>query len=203
MSLLIIRSKGESAMRKIIVSTYVTLDGVVEAPHTWTFRSKRDLVEANFVRDVLFEADALLMGRETYEAFAFAWSSRTAIDDEPGSEGFIDRINNLPKYVASTTLKEPLQWNSTLIVGDVAQEVAKLKAQPGKNLLMYGCGPVANLLMQHELVDELHLWVHPIVLGKGARFFTDANAFPPLQLIDTKVFTSGIVVLNYKPSMMK
>ena len=185
--------------RSIIVSTYVTLDGVVEAPHTWPYHSKRDQVEANFVRDVLFEADALLMGRETYESFAPAWSSRTAADDEPGSEGFIDRINSLPKYVASTTLEEPLEWNSTLINGDVTEEVAKLKAQPGKNILMYGCGPVANLLMQYGLVDELHLWVYPIVLGSGARFFTDASKFPSLKLIDTKVFSSGIVVLIYKP----
>jgi dihydrofolate reductase len=190
-------------MRTVIVSTYVTLDGVIEAPHTWPFHSNRDQEEANFVRDVLFEADALLMGRETYESFAPAWSSRTAADDEPGSEGFIDRINSLPKYVASTTLKEPLQWNSTLILGDIAREVARLKAQPGKNILMYGCGPVANLLMQHELVDELHLWVHPIVLGNGTRFFTDARKFPSLNLIDTKVFTSGIVVLIYKPGQIK
>ncbi|HEX2620187.1 MAG TPA: dihydrofolate reductase family protein [Phototrophicaceae bacterium] len=190
-------------MRKIVVSTYVTLDGVVEAPHTWHFRSNRDQVEANYVRDVLFESDALLMGRETYEVFAPVWSSRTAADDEPGSEGFNDRINSLPKYVASTTLEEPLQWNSTLIVGDVAQEVARLKALPGKNILMYGCGPVANLLMQHELVDELQLWVYPIVMGKGAHFFTDASTFPPLKLIDTKVFTSGIVVLTYKPGQVK
>lgn len=190
-------------MRKIIVSTYVTLDGVVEAPHTWDFHAGRDQVEANYVRDVLFEADALLMGRETYESFAPAWSSRTAADDEPGSEGFIDRINSLPKYIASTTLSEPLQWNSTLIGGDLVQEVARLKAQPGKNILMYGCGPVANLLMQHDLVDELQLWIHPIVQRKGARFFTDAGAFPPLNLIDTKVFASGIVVLAYKPGPMK
>jgi dihydrofolate reductase len=185
------------------VSTYVTLDGVVEAPHTWPYHSQRDQVEANFVRDLLFEADALLMGRKTYETFAPAWSSRTAADDGPGSEGYVARINSLPKYVASTTLKEPLEWNSSLISGDVAEEVAKLKAQPGKNILMYGCGPVANLLMEHELVDELHLWVYPIVLGKGARFFTDASKFPSLQLIDTKVFSSGIVVLLYKPGQMK
>jgi dihydrofolate reductase len=190
-------------MRRIIVSTYVTLDGVVEAPHTWNFHAGRDLVEANYVRDELFEADALLMGRKTYESFAPAWSSRTAADEEPGTEGFIDRINSLPKYVASTTLKEPLQWNSTLISGDVVEEVARLKAQPGKNILMYGCGPVANLLMQHELVDELRLSVHPIVLGSGACFFTDASEFPPLKLIEAKVFTSGIVVLNYKPGPMK
>jgi dihydrofolate reductase len=90
-----------------------------------------------------------------------------------------------------------------LINGDVAEEVAKLKPQPGKNILMYGCGPVANLLMQHGLVDELHLWIHPIVLGNGTRFFTDASKFPALKLIDTKVFTSGIVVLIYKPGPMK
>jgi dihydrofolate reductase len=190
-------------MRRIVVSTYVTLDGVVEAPHTWPFRANRDQVEANFVRDLLLDSDALIMGRETYEVFAPAWSSRTAADDEPGSEGFIDRINSLPKYVASTTLKEPLEWNAELISGDVAGEVAKLKAQPGKTILMYGCGPVANLLMQHDLVDELHLWVYPIVMDTGARFFTDARTFPPLKLIDTTVFASGIVVLNYKPGPAK
>lgn len=187
-------------MSKIVVSTYMTLDGVIEAPHTWPFRAKRDETEAKFVKDVLFEADALLMGRETYEVFAPVWFSRTAADDGAGSEGFNDRINAMPKYVASTTLKEPLEWNARLIKGDVAKKVAKLKKQPGQNILMYGCGPVANLLMQHGLVDELHLWVYPIVVDKGQRLFTDASTFPALKLLDTKVFTSGIVVLIYQPT---
>jgi dihydrofolate reductase len=187
-------------MSKIVVSTYMTLDGVIEAPHTWPFHSNRDETEAKFVKDTLFEAGALLMGRETYEGFAPVWSSRTAADDGPGSEGFNDRINAMPKYVASTTLNEPLEWNSSLIKGDVAKEVAKLKQQPDQNILMYGSGPVANLLMQHGLVDELHLWMYPIVMDKGKRLFTDASTFPVLKLLDTRVFTSGIVVLIYQPT---
>lgn len=185
-------------MGKIVVQTYVTLDGVVEAPHTWTFRSNRDNVEKKYVSDVLFNADALVMGRGTYESFAPAWSSRTSADDEAiASKGFVDKINTMPKYVASTTLKEPLEWNAKLIKGDVAKEVAKLKTQ--QNILMYGCGPVANLLMQHGLIDELTFWVYPVVMDKGARFFTNASEFPPLKLVDTKPFSSGIVVLTYQP----
>ena len=114
-------------MRKVVVEVYTSLDGVIQ-PLDWMPPSETGREErGNYARDQLFASDALLMGRETYEIFANTWPSRTAADDGPGEAGYIDRINSLPKFVASTTLKEPLAWNTTLIKGDVAQAVAKLK----------------------------------------------------------------------------
>ncbi|HKG26783.1 MAG TPA: dihydrofolate reductase family protein, partial [Thermomicrobiales bacterium] len=127
-------------MRRIVVSTYLTLDGVIQ-PLDWSAQSSdpASLEErGTYVRDMLFASDALLMGRETYEVFAEVWPTRTAADDGPGEAGFIDRINSLPKYVASTTLDEPLAWNATLIKGDVPQQVARLKQESGRDILMYG-----------------------------------------------------------------
>src|SRR5918996_338078 len=125
-------------MRKLIVSTYVTLDGVIQ-PLDWSAQSSDPAASeerGEYARDLLFAADALLLGRETYEVFAEVWPTRTAADDGPGEAGSVDRINSLPKYVASTTLQEPLAWNATLLKGDVPQAVARLKEQPGKNIVM-------------------------------------------------------------------
>lgn len=187
-------------MRKLIVSTYVTLDGVIQ-PLDWSGQSSSPAaVEERgvYARELLFAADALLMGRETYEIFAEAWPSRTAADDGPGEAGFIDRINSLPKYVASTTLSEPLNWNSTLLAGDIPSEVAKLKQQQGQSILMYGCGQLAHTLLEHDLIDEFHFWVYPVVRGGGARLFGDGmNA--DLNLVETRVFSSGFAVMTCQP----
>jgi dihydrofolate reductase len=114
-------------MRKVIVSVYTTLDGVMEAPEKWSGQFWNE-EHGKYARDLLFASDALLMGREIYEGFAASWPLRTAADDGPGEEGFVDRINSLPKFVASTTLKEPLEWNNAhLIKEDVAEAVFKLK----------------------------------------------------------------------------
>jgi dihydrofolate reductase len=187
-------------MRKIIVSTYVTLDGVIQ-PIDWSNNSNNPAhaeERGNYARDLLFEADALLLGRETYQVFADVWPTRTAADDDPGAAGVTDRINSMPKYVASTTLSEPLAWNATLIKGDVPQAVAKLKEQPGQNIVVYGCGQLARTLLEHNLVDEFRFWVSPVVRGRGTRLFEDGvNA--DLKLVDTKVFGSGFVVLTCVP----
>lgn len=187
-------------MRKIIVSTYMTLDGVIQ-PLDW-FTSPPDEAAAEergkYARDLLFEADALLLGRETYQIFAEVWPTRSAADDEPGAAGVNDRINSMPKYVASTTLSEPLSWNATLIKGDVPSEVAKLKEQPGQSIVVYGCGQLAKTLLEHNLVDEFRFWVYPSVRGKGTRLFNDAvNA--DLELVDTKTFRNGFVVMTCRP----
>jgi dihydrofolate reductase len=130
-------------MGKLVVSTYVTLDGVMQ-PIDWTGRYSHE-DHGRHAREVLFASDALVMGRETYEVFAPAWSSRTAEDEQPGEEGYVERINSMPKFVASTTLKEPLGWNnSTLIRGDVVDAVSGLKERFRGNVLMYGCGPLAR-----------------------------------------------------------
>jgi dihydrofolate reductase len=187
-------------VRKIIVSTYVSLDGVIQ-PIDWSAQSQdQDSAEerGRYARDLLFEADALLLGRETYQIFADVWPTRTAADDDPGAAGVNDRINSMPKYVASTTLREPLAWNATLIEGDVPREIARLKEQPGQSIVMYGCGRLAKTLFEHNLVDEFRFWVYPVVRGSGTRLFEDGvNA--DLELVETRVFGGGFVVLTCRP----
>jgi dihydrofolate reductase len=183
-------------MRKIIVSVYTTLDGYME-PLDWHFPFLNEDT-GRYSRDLLFSSDALLMGRETYEAFAASWPTMTK--DSPGAEGLAERINNMPKFVASTTLKEPLEWNATLLKGNIVEAVSRLKQQPGKNILMYGAGRLAHTLMQHGLVDELRVWVHPVIWGSGKQLFKNATDIPYLQLVDTKPFNTGIVILTYQPT---
>ena len=139
-------------MRRIINSTYVSLDGVIEHPEQWQFDYLDDATN-KFESDQLFASDALLMGRRTYQSFAEAWPSQTG--------PFADKINTMPKYVASTTLQQADWPDTTIINGDLVQEVTKLKQQPGNDILMYGFGPVAQTLLAHGLLDEVRLWVHP------------------------------------------
>jgi dihydrofolate reductase len=187
-------------MRRVIVSTYLTLDGVIQ-PLDWSAQSSDPAAveeRGTYAREMLFAADALLMGRETYELFAGFWPTRTAADDGPGEAGFIDLINSLPKYVASTTLTEPLAWNSTLIKGNVPEEVAKLKQQPGQDILMYGCGGLARTLLEHDLIDEFRFWVYPVVRGSGTRLFGD-GARADFKLVETREFGAGFAVLTCRP----
>ncbi len=178
-------------MSKLIVTEYVSLDGVMEEP-AWTGPYfDEDL--AKLQQDLLFASDALLLGRVTYEGFAAAWPSMT---DEAG---FADRMNSLPKHVASTTLEGPLDWNASLIEGSVAEEVSRLKEQPGQNLLIYGSADLVNTLVQHDLVDEYRLMVFPVVLGSGKRIFADLPETKALELVDSKTTGSGVVVLTYEP----
>jgi dihydrofolate reductase len=187
-------------MRNVIVSVYTTLNGVM-SPVDWRFPYVSE-ERGKYARDLLFGADALVMGRETYEGFSAVWPSRTAAEDDPGAEGFIDRINSLPKYVVSTTLYH-LPWNNShLIRGEVAEVVANMKGQEGLNILLYGAGPVAHTLMQHRLIDEIRIWVYPLVTGvteKSKRLFEDATDIPLLKLVETRVFDAGVVVLSYRP----
>ena len=179
-------------MRHVIVSEFVTLDGVMEAPEKWSSQHWMDEL-ATFKFDELFASDALLLGRVTYHDFAAAWPSMT---DETG---FADRMNSLPKFVVSTTLEE-VEWNnSRLIKGNVTEEVSRLKQQPGRDILVAGSGQLVHTLMQHGLVDEYRLMVHPVVLGSGKRLFRDGSETTALRLVDTKTFSSGVVVLTYRP----
>jgi dihydrofolate reductase len=190
--------KMEVPMRKVISSTFVTLDGVIDGkgkadigswqPQFWNDEMDR------YHHDLLFASDALLMGRVTYQGFAEYWPTAT---DETGDA---DRINSLPKYVASTTLQEPLAWNATLLQEDVAEAVAKLKCEPGQDILMFGCGDLAHTLLQHGLIDELRLWVNPVVVGDGVRLFKDPADPAVLRLAETRTFSSGVVVLTYTPA---
>lgn len=176
-------------MRKIIVSTYSTLNGVIENPQDWSF-DYFDEEAAKFASDQLFATDALLLGRDTYQSFAEAWPSR--------SDAFADRINNMDKYVVSTTLQEPLEWGpATLIRENVADEVAKLKQQPGQDILIYGTGRLAHTLLQHGLLDEHRLWVIPIIWDSGRRVFEGMDT-TKLELVESKTLPSGTVILSHK-----
>ena len=180
-------------MRKLIVSEFVTLDGVMEAPEKWSFQFWSEEA-GKFKFDELFAADALLLGRVTYEGFAAAWPSQT---DE---QGFGDRMNSLPKFVVSKTL-EKLEWNnSRLIKGDIAQEISRLKQQPGQDILVFGSADLVQTLMRHGLIDEYRLMVYPVVVGRGKRLFRGEIDTTVLKLSATKPFASGVVVLTYEPA---
>jgi dihydrofolate reductase len=176
-------------MRKIVVTEFVSLDGVFEEP-AWTAPYWNDDI-ANFKAEESFASDALLLGRVTYQAFAAAWPGRT--DDEGA-----DQMNNLPKFVVSSTLNT-VEWNnSRLLKGNIAEEIARLKQQVGKNILVYGSGKLVHFLLQHDLIDELRLLVYPLVLGSGKRLFPDGSS-TKLKLMDTKGFSSGVVGIVYQP----
>ena len=179
-------------MRRVIASEFVSLDGVIEDPR-WTFRFSSDDRDA-YKFEELSAVDALLLGRVTYEGFAAAWPQ---MEEETGEYGAW--MNGYPKHVVSTTLQEPLEWNnSTLIKGDVAEEVRRLKDQPGKDILIFGSGDLVNTLMGHDLIDEYRLMVFPVVVGSGKRLFADGIDTKCLRLAESKTFDSGAVVLTYR-----
>ncbi len=177
-------------MRKVHVAEYLSLEGVMEEP-AWTGQFWNDEL-AKFQYDQLFASDALLLGRVTYQGFAAAWPTMTDTGD------FGERMNSLPKYVASRTLTET-EWNATLIAGDVATAVATLKQQPGQDLLVYGSGDLVQTLLHHDLIDEYRLMVFPIILGKGKRLFKEGVDTTTLKLVDTKTTSMGVVILTYQP----
>ena len=188
-------------MGKIIVSEFLTLDGVMEGPGNeehfhrdkWSFQfpSKEGL---KFAFDQLMASDALLLGRVTYEGFAKAWPS---MKDE---WGFADKMNGMSKFVVSTTLKEAGWNNSRVIRENVAEEVATLKQQIGRDILVYGSADLVRSLMQYDLIDEYRLMVFPIVLGAGKRLFRDGSDTTTLRLVEAETFSSGVVLLTYQPA---
>ena len=141
--------------------------------------------------NLLFACDSLLLGRVTYQGFAAAWPT---MKDE---DGFADRINSLPKFVASTTL-DTMEWNAQPLHGDVAEAVTHLKQEPGQDILIYGSGELVRFLMQHDLIDEYRLMVHPVVLGSGKRLF-ETGSQAPLKLLNTQTTSTGVAVLTYQP----
>jgi len=186
-------------MRKIIVTEFLTLDGVMEDPgggdkseyggwsaQFWSKEAER------FKHDELFASDALLLGRVTYQGFAAAWPRMT--DDT----GFAGRMNSVLKYVVSTTLEE-VEWNnSRLIKENLVEEITKLKQESGQDITVHGSGKLVNSLMQHDLIDEYRLMIHPVVMGGGKRLFKEDLDMKNLSLVETQAFKSGIVVLVYK-----
>jgi dihydrofolate reductase len=179
-------------MRKVIVSTYVTLDGRVDELQEWTVPYNDDGA-AKYHTDLLANSDGLLLGRKTYEIFAALWPSLS------GKLPYVDKLNAMAKYVASATLKDPEWENSHLIEGDAVEGVARLKQQPGKDLVMYGCHDLMHSLLEHGLIDEYRLLVHPVVLGKGRSLFKDGGERVNLHLVDTTVIPPGVAILTYQP----
>jgi len=193
-------------MSKVVVTNHVTLDGVMQAParpdedlrggfaHGGWALPRNDAVMASVMAEGMAQGGALLLGRRTYEDFYAVWPNRT---DNP----FTEVLNTTQKYVVSTTLKEPLPWsNSTLLTGDVAEAVAQLKQQPGKDLVILGSGELVQSLMRHNLIDEYLLLIHPLVLGSGRHLFPDGGAFAALRLLNTTTTTTGVIIVTYQPA---
>jgi dihydrofolate reductase len=196
------KRERENEMRKVVAAEYVSLDGVMTDPGGvgeiehggWSNPYFNDEL-AKYQADQLFASDALLLGRVTFEGFAAAWPSMEESDGE-----FAVRMNTLPKFVASRSLKEPLAWNGTLLKGDVAEAVAKLKEQAGQDLLIYGSGELVNALHPHRLIDEFRLMVFPVTLGIGKHLFREGSDKHDLKLIDTKATSTGVALLTYQPA---
>ncbi|HEX8969523.1 MAG TPA: dihydrofolate reductase family protein [Chloroflexota bacterium] len=178
-------------MRKIKLAMYISIDGVVDNP-AWTAPFWSDDL-AKLQADYLFASEALLLGRVTYEGFAAAWPTMT----ETGEFGV--KMNTMPKFVASRTL-EHCEWNATLLKGDLAAEVARLRDQPGGDLLIYGSGSLVQELSQLGLIDEYRLMLHPVVVGSGKRFLTQAHPTMNLRLVDSAITSTGVAVLTYVPT---
>jgi len=179
-------------MRNIIVTEYLTLDGVFEEPGYWSFDYFNE--EAmQYKRDELFSSDVQLLGRVTYEGFAKAWPTM------PDTGDFGERMNSMPKYVVSTTLTHAEWQNTTIINKNVVEVIKKLKEQAGQHILVAGSGKLVHTLMQHHLVDEYRFMVHPVVLGSGKRLFPEGTEQYKLKLVETRAFKTGIVVLHYQP----
>ena len=187
-------------MSKVVVFTNLTLDGVMQAPGRPDEDRRGGFEHGGWAtpyatmeaaEESMANTGALLLGRRTYEDFYTVWPNRTG-------NPFTAVLNNTQKYVASTTLKEPLSWsNSTLLKGDTAEAVARLKEEPGKDLVVLGSGELVQSLMRHNLVDAYVLLIHPLVLGSGRRLFTDGGAFAALRLVGTKTTTTSVVIATY------
>ncbi len=195
-------------MRKVIVNEWMTLDGVAQAPGAadedttggfehggWHLRYFDDISQ-KWVVETLTAAGGFLLGRRTYEGFAAHWPN--ASEEE---QVVAEPLNTRPKYVASRTLTEPLEWqNSTVLQGDVAEAVAALKQADGDDLLVIGSTELAQTLMEHDLVDEFRLMIDPVVVGGGKRIFGDDGVLRPLRLVDGQVTTTGAIVATYAPA---
>jgi dihydrofolate reductase len=182
-------------MRKVIAAEFVSLDGVMESPDKWHFPYFDDEMGAE-IGAAMGAADAMLMGRVTYQDWAAFWPSQN-----PGENEISVYMNSVQKYVVSTTLAEPLEWqNSTLIGENVAEEITGLKQQPGKDISISGSGALVRSLLHNALLDELRLMVHPIVVGSGKRLFDEGGEQKGLELVDSRTFDTGVVYLTYRPT---
>jgi dihydrofolate reductase len=180
-------------MRRIINSTYISVDGVIEDPHFWPSSGSDGGAGETIQVDLLRSCDALIMGRRTYEGFAPVWPTRSG-------DPFSDQINTMDKYVVSTTLKDPEWTNTTVIDDDPVVAVEALKARPGKNIVQYGFGRLTHTLLDHGLLDEVRLWVHPLLVRGGGPqdlLYRDGT-LTQLELDTVTKLDSGIVILGYQ-----
>jgi dihydrofolate reductase len=185
----------EVLMWKVVASEFVSLDGVVESPEKWHFPYFNDQM-GDAIGAAMATSDAMLMGRVLYEEWAAFWPKQ-----DPDENPVAARMNGVRKYVVSTTLEEPLEWeNSTLIGDNIAEEISKLKEQPGKDISISGSPTLVRSLLEEDLLDELRLMVHPIVVGSGKRLFEDGGDQKALQLVDSKTFSTGVLYLTYRPA---
>ena len=187
-------------MGKIVVTEFISLDGVVEAPGGgeefehggWSLEINRGDEGNQFKLDETMSSEALLLGRVTYEGFASSWPSR---------EGeFADKFNTMPKYVVSSTLEDPDWDNTTVLKGDVVEEVAKLKQDQDGEIVVHGSPRLVQALLDQDLVDEVRLMVFPVVLGSGKRLFGETSDKKPLRLVDSKVVGDGVAIMVYEPA---
>jgi dihydrofolate reductase len=186
-------------MGKIVVTEFVSLDGVMEDPGGaegfkyggWTFEIPRGEEGDRFKLDEAFESEALLLGRRTYEGFADAWPSR--------SGEFADKFNGMPKYVVSTTMDRAEWTNSTVLEGDLATAVAELRERAGGDVVVHGSAQLVQSLIEQDLVDELRLMVFPVVLGQGKRLFGETSDKKRLKLVDSRTVGDGVALLIYRP----
>jgi dihydrofolate reductase len=184
----------EVFMRKVVASEFISLDGVVESPDKWHFPYFNDQM-GDAIGGAMAASDAMLMGRFLYEEWAAFWPKQ-----DPEENPVAARMNGVRKYVVSTTLEEPLEWNNTtLINADVAEEITKLKQLPGKDISISGSGALVRSLLQDDLLDELRLMVHPILVGSGKHLFEDWSDQKSLELADSKTFSTGVLYLTYQP----
>jgi dihydrofolate reductase len=182
-------------MRKVIASEFLSLDGVMESPEKWHFPYFNEEM-GQAIGEGFAAADAMMMGRVLYEEWAAFWPEQD-LNENPMAA----RMNGIQKYVVSTSLKEPLEWsNSTLIQGDVAEEIAKLKQEEGGDIVISGSGALVRSLLHYGLLDELKLMIHPIVVGSGKRLFEDGEEQTALELVDSKTFGTGVLYLTYRPA---
>jgi dihydrofolate reductase len=183
-------------MRKIINSTYISLDGVINNPGEWHAFGNE---EGQYAYNLLFSCGALLMGRKTYEGFAEVWPN---MEEETGDFGV--RMNTLPHYVVSDSL-EKADWGDTTVItrDDAVAEIAKLKEQDGQDILQYGFGPVSRTLIEHGLLDELRLWINPVLVGTGAPaedLITTEGFTAKFELADTAIHATGVIIATYRPA---